>query len=235
MSDDDHRELAEVLKSLSGMVIVSGYRCALYDELFDGWRREEKAAHADGARPSRMSLDFAELLVVDSVNSLKSVDLAVKEKRETESAKKGKKPRIVAPADAIPNDEPADVVLTTKAKTGRPKGSRDKTPRKKRTEVTGVDRKRKHPPRQRKPKSANPIGDRLTQPGKNGGTLLVGGGPGRPKGTINVKKLFLDIAEETGDSGKSNAEELAAKTWQLAKMGSPFSYDSRTRSNSRAE
>lgn len=49
MSDDDHREMAEVLKKCDGMVVVSGYRCDLYDELFDGWRRVDHATHGDGA------------------------------------------------------------------------------------------------------------------------------------------------------------------------------------------
>lgn len=37
MTDEQHRELAERLKSLRGMVIVSGYPSALYGELFAGW------------------------------------------------------------------------------------------------------------------------------------------------------------------------------------------------------
>lgn len=50
LSDDDHRELAEVLKGLKGMVIISGYPSLLYDELYDGWNSVTKAALADGAR-----------------------------------------------------------------------------------------------------------------------------------------------------------------------------------------
>lgn len=51
MTDDDHRELAGVLRSLRGMVILSGYPCDLYDrELYPDWQRIERSAHADGAR-----------------------------------------------------------------------------------------------------------------------------------------------------------------------------------------
>lgn len=51
MTDDDHRELAEVLRSLRGMVVLSGYACPLYDEeLFPDWQRVTRAHHADGAR-----------------------------------------------------------------------------------------------------------------------------------------------------------------------------------------
>lgn len=38
MNDDDHRALAGVAHSLKGMVIISGYPSALYDELFTGWK-----------------------------------------------------------------------------------------------------------------------------------------------------------------------------------------------------
>ncbi len=50
MTSADHKELAAFLCQLRGMVIVSGYHSALYDRLFDGWDRVEKAALADGAR-----------------------------------------------------------------------------------------------------------------------------------------------------------------------------------------
>lgn len=50
MTADDHRGLAEFLKGLKGMVVLSGYASPLYDELFGTWRRVERAAHADGAR-----------------------------------------------------------------------------------------------------------------------------------------------------------------------------------------
>lgn len=50
MTDEQHREFAEFVRGLSGMVIVSGYPGTLYDELFDDWLQVGKAAHADGAR-----------------------------------------------------------------------------------------------------------------------------------------------------------------------------------------
>jgi DNA adenine methylase len=51
MTDDQHRELAAVLHSLKGNVIVSGYACPLYDDdLYPDWRRVERQTHADGAR-----------------------------------------------------------------------------------------------------------------------------------------------------------------------------------------
>jgi DNA adenine methylase len=50
MDDSDHRKLAIFLAGLKGQSILSGYRCDLYDALFDGWHREDKSALADGAR-----------------------------------------------------------------------------------------------------------------------------------------------------------------------------------------
>lgn len=51
MDDQAHRDFALVARSLEGMVVVSGYPCALYEELFAGWDRFERPAAADGARP----------------------------------------------------------------------------------------------------------------------------------------------------------------------------------------
>ncbi len=50
MTDEDHRALADCLKSLKGMVILSGYDCDLYRELYGGWHKVERQAFADGAR-----------------------------------------------------------------------------------------------------------------------------------------------------------------------------------------
>lgn len=56
MSDADHESLAACLRDLRGMVIVSGYRCDLYDSLYAGWTRVDGRALADGARPRVESL-----------------------------------------------------------------------------------------------------------------------------------------------------------------------------------
>lgn len=51
MSDQDHRQLAESLRNLRGMVVLSGYPCEMYDqELFPDWERHECRALADGAK-----------------------------------------------------------------------------------------------------------------------------------------------------------------------------------------
>ncbi len=38
MSDDEHRALSKTLHSIQGKALLSGYPCALYDELFADWR-----------------------------------------------------------------------------------------------------------------------------------------------------------------------------------------------------
>jgi len=50
LSDDEHRELAAVLHDCEGMALVSGYPCALYEELYGDWQMVTRTAYADGAQ-----------------------------------------------------------------------------------------------------------------------------------------------------------------------------------------
>lgn len=51
LTDDQHRELAQVLRSVQGTVVLSGYHCDLYDrELYPDWYSAERIHMADGAR-----------------------------------------------------------------------------------------------------------------------------------------------------------------------------------------
>lgn len=52
MSEDDHRELADVLNACKGKVIISGYPSPLYEELYGGWNQivTEVANHAAGGK-----------------------------------------------------------------------------------------------------------------------------------------------------------------------------------------
>ncbi len=47
---DDHHELLAFLRTLEGMVVLSGYPSALYDAALPGWLRVTTKALADGAR-----------------------------------------------------------------------------------------------------------------------------------------------------------------------------------------
>lgn len=51
MDDEKHQSLAVFLRGLKGMVVVSGYESELYADAFKDWRRVEREAFADGARP----------------------------------------------------------------------------------------------------------------------------------------------------------------------------------------
>lgn len=52
MTTDDHEQLAETMHNLSGMIVLSGYRCEMYDSLFSSWKRIDRTALAD-SRTSR--------------------------------------------------------------------------------------------------------------------------------------------------------------------------------------
>ncbi len=47
--DNDHIELAEVLNSMKGMIVISGYPSDLYNEIFNNWHCVSKESRADGA------------------------------------------------------------------------------------------------------------------------------------------------------------------------------------------
>jgi len=48
MDKDGHHRLLNLLSTVQGRVIVSGYPSSLYDEKLSGWFRREKHAKADG-------------------------------------------------------------------------------------------------------------------------------------------------------------------------------------------
>ena len=48
MTDDDHRELADLLQCVSGMVVLSGYDTPLYQELYGHWPCVTRVTTADG-------------------------------------------------------------------------------------------------------------------------------------------------------------------------------------------
>lgn len=50
LSDADHAKLLSFLRTLKGMVVLSGYPHAGYDDALPDWTRVERPALADGAR-----------------------------------------------------------------------------------------------------------------------------------------------------------------------------------------
>jgi DNA adenine methylase len=53
---DDHAALAEKLNRVTGAVIVSGYDCDLYNELYRGWTKSRRKDFADGRLPRTETL-----------------------------------------------------------------------------------------------------------------------------------------------------------------------------------
>lgn len=51
LSRGGHSKLLSLLRRVEGMVLLSGYPSELYDKRLKGWRRIEREALADGARP----------------------------------------------------------------------------------------------------------------------------------------------------------------------------------------
>lgn len=56
MTDEQHRELAAALREAKGFVILSGYDCELYREMFADWQRLDRPHLADGALERTESL-----------------------------------------------------------------------------------------------------------------------------------------------------------------------------------
>lgn len=50
MTEQEHEALLGALTALEGMVVISGYRNPLYDDLLSDWKRVERDAYAGGAR-----------------------------------------------------------------------------------------------------------------------------------------------------------------------------------------
>lgn len=56
LSDKDHMALADILKSVKGMVVLSGYNSPLYEGMYADWARRDKETFADGASKRTESL-----------------------------------------------------------------------------------------------------------------------------------------------------------------------------------
>lgn len=49
MTDEDHTEMAAIVHQVKGMVVISGYDCMLYEDLYKDWFKVHRKALADGA------------------------------------------------------------------------------------------------------------------------------------------------------------------------------------------
>ena len=65
LDDDAHEELLNYLNNTSGMVVLSGYRSPMYDDMLSTWTRIDKQTHADGAKDRTESLWLSPNVAVD--------------------------------------------------------------------------------------------------------------------------------------------------------------------------
>lgn len=78
LTDEEHRELAALLKTVEGYVVVSGYHCALYEELYpasEGWWTAGRNSLADGAQLRRETLYLSARTATALQHSLLGLDL----------------------------------------------------------------------------------------------------------------------------------------------------------------
>ncbi len=68
LTDNQHIDLADVLKSVQGMVLISGYDSPLYQDLYKGWRCIQKETRTNGNNEATESLWISPN--ADDVNNL---------------------------------------------------------------------------------------------------------------------------------------------------------------------
>lgn len=57
LTEDDHQTLLEKILELEGMVVMSGYRCPLYDDFLKGWERHSKNSRVASNRGTRVATE----------------------------------------------------------------------------------------------------------------------------------------------------------------------------------
>jgi DNA adenine methylase len=57
MTNDQHAELLNAIKTLSGMVVISGYECELYRDMLSDWTIVSKAARAQAYRGTKLATE----------------------------------------------------------------------------------------------------------------------------------------------------------------------------------
>jgi len=54
-SIEDHQQLAQALRNIQGVAIISGYPSELYNDLYSGWRTADKASRKDSPQAERVA------------------------------------------------------------------------------------------------------------------------------------------------------------------------------------
>lgn len=71
MTDEDHRELADLLRNIQGRAVLSGYRSPLYDEAFADWHRvdavEKLCNSSKSKRVESLWMNFEPVVASDTI------------------------------------------------------------------------------------------------------------------------------------------------------------------------
>lgn len=70
LETSDHVRLLDILLSLDGMVVLSGYPSVMYDDALVGWQRHQRGAYADGGGP-RTEVVWLNPWCVDRLEAMK--------------------------------------------------------------------------------------------------------------------------------------------------------------------
>jgi len=71
LSDNDHFELLQVLKKLSGHIVLSGYDTELYNDILSGWKKEMKPSRISAGRGTKTKIECLWL----KINQTTAIDL----------------------------------------------------------------------------------------------------------------------------------------------------------------
>lgn len=84
MSNDEHVDLAKVLRGISGLAAVSGYDHPLYDEIYTGWEKVSRMARVNGRGSRKESLWISPALQ-DVLSHTKHVEALEKRRKDRQA------------------------------------------------------------------------------------------------------------------------------------------------------
>jgi hypothetical protein len=112
LTDDDHRRLADVLRGVRGLVVLSSAPCALYSDLYPGWTLVERRAQTQANRPATETL----WLSPRAAERLRTRQLPLPEPLEAAEHREAPRPRAAGKNDAN-GAEPSGRDTTTSSPT----------------------------------------------------------------------------------------------------------------------
>jgi DNA adenine methylase len=80
MTDDEHGRLSDTLHNLAGHVLISGYQCDLYDDLYHDWPRVDRKARTNSnTKPTAVESIWISPSAWDAIDRPTQLDLFEKE------------------------------------------------------------------------------------------------------------------------------------------------------------